>query len=63
MMRDEALEVPVEEVREGFAYRISLGRYGEPEEFAKVATCLASPANSYVTGQTILVDGGMVQAL
>jgi 3-oxoacyl-[acyl-carrier protein] reductase len=40
-----------------------LGRYGTPEEFARVAAFLASPANSYVTGQAILVDGGMVRAL
>lgn len=59
----EALGVPVEEVRESFASRIPLGRYGEPEEFAKIAAFLASPANSYVTGQAILVDGGMVRAL
>jgi 3-oxoacyl-[acyl-carrier protein] reductase len=40
-----------------------LGRYGTPEEFARVAVFLASPANSYVTGQAFLVDGGMVRAL
>jgi len=37
---------------------IPLGRYGTPEEFAKVAVFLCSEANSYVTGQKILVDGG-----
>ena len=55
--------VSVEEIREQFATRIPLGRYGTPEEFARVAAFLASPANSYVTGQAILVDGGMVRAL
>lgn len=59
----EAMGVSVEEVREEMAARIPLGRYGAPEEFAKVAAFLASPANSYVTGQAILVDGGMVRAL
>ena len=59
----EAQGVSVEEVREQFAARIPLGRYGTPEEFARVAAFLASPANSYVTGQSILVDGGMVRAL
>ena len=53
----------VEEVREQFETRIPLGRYGTPEEFARVAAFLASPANGYVTGQAILVDGGMVRAL
>ena len=59
----EARGVPIEEVRGQFESRIPLGRYGEPEELARVATFLASPANSYVTGQAILVDGGMVRAL
>jgi 3-oxoacyl-[acyl-carrier protein] reductase len=55
--------VSVEEVRGGAEERIPLGRYGSPEEFARVAVFLASPANSYVTGQAFLVDGGMVRAL
>lgn len=59
----EARGIPVEEVREKIESSIPLGRYGTPEEFAKVAAFLASPANSYVTGQAILVDGGMVRAL
>ena len=59
----ESRGVSVEEVREEMAARIPLGRYGSPEEFAKVAAFLASPANSYVTGQAVLVDGGMVRAL
>lgn len=58
-----SLGVPVEEVRAEFASKIPLGRYGSPEEFAKVAAFLASPANAYTTGQGILVDGGMVRAL
>lgn len=55
--------VPVEEVRAEMSANIPLGRYGTPEEFARVAAFLASPANGYVTGQAILVDGGMVRAL
>lgn len=59
----EARGVSIEEIRGEMSARIPLGRYGAPGEFAKVATFLASPANSYVTGQSILVDGGMVRAL
>lgn len=62
-VRAEKLAVPVEEVRAEAEAKIPLGRYGDPEEFAKVAVFLASPANSYTTGQAILVDGGMVRAL
>lgn len=42
---------------------IPLGRYGKPEEFAKVIAFLASDANTYMTGSTFLVDGGMVKTL
>lgn len=53
----------VEEVRAQAERAIPLGRYGQPAEFAKVAAFLASPANTYLTGQAFLVDGGMVKAL
>ena len=35
-----------------------LGRIGEPDEIAGAAVFLASPAGRYVTGQSIIVDGG-----
>jgi len=35
-----------------------LGRIGEPDEVAGVAVMLAAKAGSFITGQTILVDGG-----
>lgn len=52
-----------EQVRASFADIIPLERYGLPEEFANIAVFLCSQANSYVTGQALLVDGGMVKAL
>jgi 3-oxoacyl-[acyl-carrier protein] reductase len=40
---------------------IPAGRYGKPEEFAAVVTFLASAAASYVTGEQVRCDGGMVR--
>jgi 3-oxoacyl-[acyl-carrier protein] reductase len=39
----------------------ALGRIAQPEEFARVAAFLVSPAASYLTGIMLSVDGGMVK--
>jgi len=39
---------------------IPMGRWGEVDEIAKVALFLASDASSYITGHTIVVDGGLI---
>ncbi|WP_431234163.1 SDR family NAD(P)-dependent oxidoreductase [Mycolicibacterium psychrotolerans] len=39
--------------------RVMVGRMGDPAELAATAVWLASPAGGYVTGQTIIVDGGL----
>ena len=48
-----------EKVREEYASRIVLRRFGTPEDVANVVAFLASDDGDYVTGQTINVDGGM----
>ena len=45
------------------ASTIPLGRFGKPEELADLVTFLASEKNSYITGTTILVDGGVVRSV
>ena len=47
-----------EEARRRRVERIPMGRFGEPEEVARVALFLASDDASYVTGHTLAVDGG-----
>jgi NAD(P)-dependent dehydrogenase (short-subunit alcohol dehydrogenase family) len=44
--------------QETFAQRTALGRWADPRELAGPALLLASEAGSYITGTTILVDGG-----
>ena len=47
-----------DEQKKAFAECTALGRWGRPEELAGPALMLASEAGSYITGTTILVDGG-----
>ncbi len=49
-----------EEVREEWNKKIPLRRGGTPEDIANVALFLASDLSSYVTGQVIVCDGGMI---
>jgi 3-oxoacyl-[acyl-carrier protein] reductase len=48
------------EVAEGYKKQISLGRFGVPRDVAGVVLFLCSDLAAYVTGQTIVVDGGML---
>jgi len=46
--------------KQAFSDRTALGRWGDPKELVGPAVFLASDAGSYVTGQTIFVDGGYI---
>ena len=41
--------------------KISLKRFGNPEEFAAAVTFLASERSSYITGDSLAVDGGWIK--
>lgn len=49
-----------EDVKNGMLHAIPLGRFGQAEEIAKAVAFLASDKASYITGQVLKVDGGMV---
>lgn len=53
---------PDEQKRRSVA-TIPLGRYGEPDEFGRMAAFLLSDAAAYVTGASVQVDGGLVKGL
>jgi NAD(P)-dependent dehydrogenase (short-subunit alcohol dehydrogenase family) len=43
-------------------HRVLLGRMGDLQELAATVVFLASPAAGYITGQTVVVDGGVTIA-
>jgi 3-oxoacyl-[acyl-carrier protein] reductase len=53
-------EVLKPEVKEAIIGEVPLGRIGEPNDIAQAALFLASDQASYITGQVLTVDGGMV---
>jgi 3-oxoacyl-[acyl-carrier protein] reductase len=65
LLRDRATRklTTAEEEAAQIAIDIPMGRMGTPEEFARAAAFLVSPAASYITGVSLLVDGGMYRGL
>lgn len=59
----EATGLSAEEIKEKEIEAIPMGRLGDPEEFANAVLFLGSFANTYVTGQALIVDGASVKAL
>ena len=59
VIRTEGLDGYGPEAIAAWERAVPLGRLGSPEEIASVVAFLASPGGAYVTGTTILVDGGV----
>ena len=55
--------VPAEEIVNEFTHEIPMGRFATPDEIAPMVVFLASHKTSYVTCQSILVDGGIARGL
>lgn len=49
-----------DKVKENIINSIPLKKFGKPEDIAKLVSFLSSDEASYITGQTIHVDGGMI---
>ncbi|MDF7825856.1 SDR family oxidoreductase [Pontiellaceae bacterium B12227] len=62
-MNATARDLSVEDIKTANELGIPLGRYGTIEEFGKLGAFLLSDAASYITGQTIAVDGGSINTV
>jgi 3-oxoacyl-[acyl-carrier protein] reductase len=61
--RSKELGISVEEGLAQRAAETAVGRIGDPDELAYLVAFLASGKSSYITGTTILVDGGLVRSV
>jgi NAD(P)-dependent dehydrogenase (short-subunit alcohol dehydrogenase family) len=57
-LTDLPMSLLSDEQKKAFAARAALGRWGEPHELAGPALMFCSEAGSYITGATLVVDGG-----
>ena len=55
--------ISIEEQQKRAMANIPLGRYGQPQEFARAVVFLLSDAAAYITGATLQVDGGQIRSV
>lgn len=61
--RADGSQKSIEEVEEASQAEIPLGRYGDPSEFGDVVAFLSSGRASYMTGTSVVVDGGLLNGV
>jgi len=53
------MEPSAKNILDNYEKKILLGKVGQPQDCAGAVTFLCSPAASYITGETIVIDGGL----
>ena len=61
--RAQELGISVQDALAQRAAETAVGRIGDPKEMAYLVAFLASSRSSYITGTTLLVDGGLVRSV
>jgi 3-oxoacyl-[acyl-carrier protein] reductase len=61
--RASMLGIDIAEARKAFESEISSGQLGQPGDLASLAAWLLSPQARYITGQTIVIDGGLSKGI
>ena len=61
--RSNEIGTNVKDLLQAHSATIPVGRLGRPEELGDLVTFLGSDKNTYTTGTTILVDGGVVRSV
>ena len=62
-IRANKLSIPYDKHWEELSQLVPLGRFGEADEFGRAAAFLISNAASYITGETLVVDGGAMKTV
>jgi 3-oxoacyl-[acyl-carrier protein] reductase len=62
-LRAKGAGIAKDQIYDKWASEVPLRRLGKPEEIADAIVWLASERAAYITGQTILVDGGVYKGL